>query len=42
MNAQIVKFANWITFNGNVKPSEGISDGRWAAIVKYIRREILK
>ena len=38
----INKMINWISFNGNVKPTEGISDVRWAAMVKHIRREYLK
>jgi hypothetical protein len=41
-NRQLNKFAYWIIFNGEVKPSEDISDGRWSAIVRYINREVFR
>ena len=36
-----VKFTNWICYNGSRKPTESISDARWAAMVKHIVREFL-
>lgn len=33
------KYINWILYNGESKPSNAISDGRWMAIVKYLKRE---
>lgn len=29
----------WIAVHGNVKPTNGISDARWKAIVKHLERE---
>lgn len=36
-----IKMIDWILYNGNVKPSDSISDGRWNAMVKHISREYL-
>jgi hypothetical protein len=33
------KYINWILYQGTVKPTNEISDGRWQAIVKYLKRE---
>lgn len=34
------KMINWVAYNGDVKPTESISDARWGAMVKQIKREI--
>lgn len=34
------KMVNWVAYNGDVKPTESISDARWRAMVKHIKREI--
>lgn len=35
------KMINWVAYNGDVKPTESISDARWRAMVKHIKREFL-
>ena len=34
------KVINWIVYNGEVKPTESISDARWKAMLKHIKREV--
>jgi hypothetical protein len=34
-----IKATNWIAYNGTAKPTESISDARWAAMVKRILKE---
>lgn len=34
------KMINWVVYNGDVKPTESISDARWRAMVKQIKREV--
>jgi len=35
------KMINWVAYNGNLKPDDSISDGRWHAMVAHITREYL-
>lgn len=37
-----LKMIDWVLYKGTVKPSESISDARWAAMVKHIVREYIK
>jgi len=41
MSKYLQKIINWIAYNGTAKPSDSISDARWAAMVKHIQREYL-
>jgi len=41
MERYLIKMINWVTYNGDAKPTESISDGRWRAMVAHIRREYL-
>lgn len=41
MSRYLNKMINWVTYNGDFKPTEGISDNRWRAMLAHIKREYL-
>lgn len=41
MSRQMVKMLDWYLYNGEIKPTESISDARWKAIIKFIKLHLL-
>lgn len=41
MSRYLRKMIDWVAYNGDAKPTEGITDARWRAMVRHIRREYL-
>lgn len=42
MSPMLVKYLNWYLFEGARKPTNNISDARWAAIIKHLHREYVE